>query len=76
VLFDLNLLNGSLTKLLTLPAETTQILWSPDGINALILGGRNQIFLFSLKTGELSDLQPTIGTGARQFVWMPPTLGK
>jgi hypothetical protein len=74
VLFDLNLLNGSLTKLQVLPTETTQVLWSPDGINALILGGRNQIYHLSLKTGELTDLQPTIGSGARQFVWMPPAL--
>jgi hypothetical protein len=76
VLFDLNLVNGSLTKLQTLPVETDQVLWSPDGIHALVLGGRNQIYLFSLKTSELTDLQPTISPEARQFVWMPPTLRK
>jgi hypothetical protein len=74
VLFDLNLLTKSLTKLLELPADTTQVLWSPDGVNALVLGGRNQISLLSLKSAEMIDLQTTLGLNARQFHWLPPVL--
>ncbi|OGO38813.1 MAG: hypothetical protein A2W35_17475 [Chloroflexi bacterium RBG_16_57_11] len=76
VLFDLNILNGSLTKLEILPAETSQVLWSPDGINALVLGGRNQIYLLSMRTSEFTDLQPTIGPGAHHFFWLTPTFRK
>jgi hypothetical protein len=74
VLFNLNLLSGSLTMLSELPADTTRVLWSPDGQNALVLGGRNQVASFSLKTGELSDLQSILGLDAHQFAWMPPVL--
>ena len=76
MLFDLNLLNGSLSKLQTLPDDITQVQWSPDGNHALVIGGRNQIYLFSYKSGELTDLQPTIGSGARQFLWLAPLISK
>lgn len=74
VLFDLNLQSGSLTKLLDLPADTTQVLWAPDGVNALVLGGRNQIYWLSLKTAELTGMQAAFGPDARQFVWLPAVL--
>jgi hypothetical protein len=74
VLFDLNLLTKGLTTLRELPADTTQVLWSPDGVNALVLGGRNQISLLSLKSGEMIDLQTTLGLNAQQFHWLPPVL--
>lgn len=74
VLFDLNLQSGTLTKLLELPAETTQVLWAPDGVNALVLGGRNQISWLSLKTGVLTGMQTSFGPDARQFVWLPAVL--
>jgi hypothetical protein len=74
VLFDLNLLTKNLTKVLELPADTTQVLWSPDGVNALVLGGRNQISLLSVKSGEMIDLQTTLGLNAQQFHWLPPVL--
>jgi hypothetical protein len=74
VLFDLNLLNGMLTKLYELPVDTTQVLWSPDGVNVLIIGGRNRISILSLKNGELIDLQPILGPNAQQFIWLPSIL--
>lgn len=74
VLFDLNLLNGTLTKLLELPANTAQILWAQDGVNALILGGRNQISWLSLKSGELIEVQSIFGPDTGQFVWLSPVM--
>lgn len=74
VLFDLNLTSGTLIKLYKLPVDTTQVLWSPDGENALVLGGRNQISFLSLKNRELIDLQPILGPDTHQFVWLPPVL--
>jgi hypothetical protein len=74
VLFDLNLLNGSLTRLYELPADTTRLLWAPDGVNALVQGGRNQISWLSLKSGEITQLQTILGPDANQFVWLPPVL--
>lgn len=74
VLFDLNLQSGTLTKLLELPVDTTQVLWAPDGVSALVQGGRNQISWLSLKSGELTGLQSTLGPEAHQFVWLPAVL--
>lgn len=74
VLFDLNLLSGTLTKLFELPADTARILWAPDGANALVQGGRNQISWLSLKSGELTEIQSILGPEASQFVWLPAVL--
>jgi hypothetical protein len=75
-LFELNLITGALTRLRELPDDTTQVLWSPDKTQALVLGVRNRISLLSLKSGELISLESVLMPQAHQFVWMPPALRK
>ena len=72
VLFSLNLNEGGARKLIELPYDAREVFWAPDGSGALVLGEHGQFLFFSLKNNALSDVRSNIGTGAHDFVWLPP----
>jgi WD40 repeat protein len=59
-------------RLLELPEDISEILWSPDGQNALILGSNNQIQFLTLPGGSLRDLSAVLSEHAHDFFWLPP----
>jgi hypothetical protein len=72
VLFNLDLEKGTLTKIQDLPQDTQEVLWSPDGSGALVLGIRSQLFFVSTHKSELLDLRLILGMDADNFTWLPP----
>lgn len=72
VLFTLSLKDGLLRKIQELPHTTINVLWSPDGSGALILGADGQILFASTHGKDLRDLQAILGSGATSFQWLPP----
>ena len=71
-LFSIDLQIDKLEKLLDLPQDTFDVLWTPDGQNALVLGTKGQIFFVALPRGPLRDVRPVLGKNAHDFFWLPP----
>lgn len=72
VLFALDLQKGKLEKLITIPHDTIEVLWSPDGGGVLIIASDGQL-LFTPASGEaLYDLLSVLGADASGFTWLPP----
>jgi hypothetical protein len=73
MLFMLDMQDGSLQMIQQIPADSTQVLWSPDGDGALILGQHSLMLFASIDGGELRDLSRLLGADAHDFFWLPPT---
>jgi WD40 repeat protein len=72
-LFALDLQKQALSKLYDLPNDTVDILWSPDGGGALILGGHSQIIFVPADGSPFYSLLPGLGKDAHEFQWLPPS---
>jgi hypothetical protein len=71
-LFNIDLEFDKYESLYELPQGTRNVLWSPDGQNALVLGADGQILFLSLPARSLRDLGTVLGTQAQDFFWLPP----
>ncbi len=72
ILFSMDITEGSLKLLYTISAESRNVVWSPDGLGALVLGERSQLFFVSFMAGESIDLRTLLGMDAHSFTWLPP----
>jgi dipeptidyl aminopeptidase/acylaminoacyl peptidase len=72
VVFSLDLAEGKLHKLFELPPDIDQLLWTPDGGGALILGEQSRLMFVSGYNEVQLDLRPILGEDAHDFNWLPP----
>jgi len=71
-LYRLDLDFNKFERVFKLPDKTMEILWSPDGQNALILRMNEHILLLSIKGGTIRDLSSILPEDAHDFIWLPP----
>ncbi|MBN1145870.1 MAG: WD40 repeat domain-containing protein [Anaerolineales bacterium] len=71
-LFSLQIEKGQLDKLFELTPSAIDVLWSPDGAGALILGSQGQMIFAHTSSGALYDVRPSLGADAHGFTWLPP----
>jgi hypothetical protein len=72
-LFALDLQKQAIIKLYDLPEDAVEVLWSPDGGGALILGSHSQIVFVPADGGPFYSLLHSLGEDAHGFQWLPPT---
>ena len=72
MLFTLSLIDGRVQKLINLPQDVMEVIWSPDDSGALVLGSHAQILFYRSKDNTLLDLYSVIGKGATAFTWLAP----
>lgn len=72
VLCSLDLKEGELRKTTGLPADTSSLLWSPDGYGALAFTRSGKIFFIDSLTGKTLDLSDEFGSEVRRFYWLTP----
>lgn len=71
-LFKLDLEEGALTMILQLPANTSQLIWSPDGFGSLVLTRDGQIYFVYTDEAQLLPLSDVLGAEVEGFHWLPP----
>jgi hypothetical protein len=72
VIFSLDLLEEKLDIVFILPVPANDILWSPDGGGALILGPDSELIFMSRVSGDGLDLSRQLGLDPHNFTWLPP----
>lgn len=73
ILLNLELQDNYTESINHVPSYTENVLWSPDGQGALIIGTGQELFFSPSNGGMLIDLIPVLGEEAREFYWLPPT---
>jgi len=71
-LFRIDLEFNKYERILELPQGASDILWSPDGQNALVLGANGQMLFLTLTGGPLRDIRSVLSLQAHDFFWLPP----
>ena len=71
-LYRLDQMSGGATCLHQLPINPTRVLWSPDGLGALVLGEEGQLFFAPTDGSPLRELSTLFGQAAHGFIWMAP----
>ncbi len=70
VLYSIDLSNGDLNRLRSLPYDTQDILWSPDYRGALILGWHNETLYAPSDSRPLIDLLPLLDSNPCCYTWI------
>jgi Tol biopolymer transport system component len=73
LLFELDLRNGTLSEIIVIPYNPIDVLWSPDGVGALIIGKNSEIIFAPFDGSLMRDLHLRLGEDAQDFIWLPPT---
>jgi len=73
LLFELDLRNGTLSEIIVIPYNPIEVLWSPDGVGALIIGNNSEIIFAPFDGSLMRDLHLRLGEDAQDFIWLPPT---
>ena len=73
LLFELDLRNGTLSEIIVIPYNPIDVLWSPDGVGALIIGKNSEIIFAPFDGSLMRDLHLRLGEDAHNFIWLPPT---
>ena len=73
LLFELDLRNGALSEIIVIPYNPIDVLWSPDGVGALIIGKNSEIIFAPFDGSLMRDLHLRLGEDAHNFIWLPPT---
>lgn len=71
VLFQLDLNTWRLTKWLTLPLQTEQVIYAPDGSGAIIVTATGEVYFAAQGMSELDNLALALGDAIEQVVWLP-----
>ncbi len=72
VLYRLDTGQNELEEIVVIPNNTTDILWTPDGSGALILGRDGELIYTPFDGSLMRDLREILGEGAHEFNWLPP----
>jgi len=72
-LVSLDIVEGVFTQVSEIPIQISQILWSPDGNGALVLGSEKQLLFISFSGSPSLATNPKFGKDAHGFIWLPPT---
>lgn len=70
VLYSIDLSNGDLNRLRSLPYDTQDVFWSPDYRGALVLGWHNETLYAPSDSRPLVDLLPLLDAGACCYTWL------
>lgn len=70
-LVEFDITKKILSEIITIPADTENVLWAPDSKGALLFGKHDQLIYASFDTQELFDLYEFIEEDAHSFQWLP-----
>lgn len=70
VLVSLNYKKDTIGVLHTLPDDTTDVVWSQNNTDAIVLGEHSRVFWAPTEPGPLLDLHSLFGADFREFLWI------
>jgi hypothetical protein len=72
ILYQLDIKQNKLKEIVVIPNNSTDIIWSPDGLGALIMGMDGEVLYAPFNGSLMRDLREILGQSAREFKWLPP----
>lgn len=72
ILYQLDLEEGRLQKILQLPEKTSELIWSPDGFGSLVVTLDGEIYFAYMDGARLLPISEVLGAEVREFHWLPP----